>query len=373
MLNTAKQINDQPNQINLSSQILKLIDFIKYSPSGDNCQPWLFEVSNNKLNIYFDPIKAKHEIDYYSYASILALGCLSESIEISASHFKLECSFQYAVDFKNTKHWAEVSFTENNSLQEHELFPYIKERHTNRYKFGTQELSAQQWDEIKQSEARHNSKIYSVSSQKKSKLKDFILKCEEFLWHHHNIVRDTVAWIRFTDQEVSQSKDGMSLANCNLTQKDAPVIKAIGKSSILLKFLWFLGMKWKIYFQSKSILNSCSQYIGFFCKDLSEISLIELGRTAYLTWLKLCKFNYAVQPLTVASLLPYGIKRNPIYPPYKKEFLDLFNQSQNFISSEFKASENEHLVWMFRVGPILNANKDIRTLRKDTQDLLIKS
>lgn len=69
----------------LASKIKEILAQAMRAPSGDNCQPWKFEISNDGLIISDWCERGVHFLNNGSHATWLSMGALAESVKIIAS------------------------------------------------------------------------------------------------------------------------------------------------------------------------------------------------------------------------------------------------------------------------------------------------
>jgi hypothetical protein len=137
----------------MQDDIEKIITDGTFAPSGENCQPWKFEVkglSNGaRISIFNIPELDQSIYNFQQKGSYVAHGALIENIIISAAHhgYKTEVSLFPKPDYpdlvsiiKLEKGFAESGF----STTPHPLHAHIKHRHTNRKEHQSQKLSSEQ-------------------------------------------------------------------------------------------------------------------------------------------------------------------------------------------------------------------------------------
>lgn len=104
-----------------------------YAPSPANLQPWDVRIDGKRIHLFLHRARSKSLLDVNHLASIFSLGSFAENVAIAASSFGLvfelvisdSCSFDDPI--------ATFTFTERTSSQKEDpLYPYLKERVTNR-------------------------------------------------------------------------------------------------------------------------------------------------------------------------------------------------------------------------------------------------
>jgi sulfur-carrier protein adenylyltransferase/sulfurtransferase len=133
------------------SEIEQIIDFARWAPSGDNAQPWRFEIIGG------DRVRIRlrvegEEANIYDYAdgqpTLLAGGFLLETMRIAASHFGRGMEWRYLGADRSegggVTHGIEVTLKKAANIREDALFPYIRIRSVDRRRYGRRALTSSQ-------------------------------------------------------------------------------------------------------------------------------------------------------------------------------------------------------------------------------------
>lgn len=108
------------------TQILKLA---RWAPSGDNTQPWRFEiVDDHKIRVHGFDTRDHVLYDFEGHPSHIAHGALLETIRISASGFALSTKWTISSSDDDRAPVYDVSFTPDSSLARDPLFGCIETR-----------------------------------------------------------------------------------------------------------------------------------------------------------------------------------------------------------------------------------------------------
>lgn len=107
----------------------KILDLARWAPSGDNTQPWRFEITGDGQLIVRGFDTRDHVLyDFEGHASHLAHGALLETIRIAATGFGLQASWSVRPDSPDTAPKYDIRFSEAPDLPVDPLFPYIEKR-----------------------------------------------------------------------------------------------------------------------------------------------------------------------------------------------------------------------------------------------------
>lgn len=127
----------------LLNPIERVLDQARWAPSGDNTQPWRFEILSPTAAIIHTFDTRRHCVyDLTGAPSQIAVGALLETARIAASGLgmhadveRLQTPTEEALQFR-------LQLVDDRSVKPSELIPYITSRCTNRRPFSRQPLSA---------------------------------------------------------------------------------------------------------------------------------------------------------------------------------------------------------------------------------------
>lgn len=123
----------------------RILDLARWAPSGDNEQPWRFEiVDDNHLVVHTTDTRDWCVYDLDGTSSQIAVGALLESIAIAASGEGLLAEFSRRPDSPETSLLIDVRLQPNGDIEPSSLLPFIRARTTQRLPFSTRSLSVNQ-------------------------------------------------------------------------------------------------------------------------------------------------------------------------------------------------------------------------------------
>jgi len=130
----------------------QILDLARWAPSGDNTQPWRFEVIDElHLVVHGHDTRDHCVYDLQGHASQISLGALIESIEIAASQHQLFTSITRRIDTPETNPVFDVEFIHNKDLAQSLLAPYIPIRSVQRRPLKTRPLRQQERQQLEDS------------------------------------------------------------------------------------------------------------------------------------------------------------------------------------------------------------------------------
>lgn len=124
------------------TEIEKILDLARWAPSGDNTQPWRFEIKDERHIVIYGHDTRDHCVyDLQGHASQISLGTLLETITIAASARGLHTNFQRRAGLPDTQPAFDVKFTPDPTIQPSSLTPYIPLRSVQRRAMHTRALT----------------------------------------------------------------------------------------------------------------------------------------------------------------------------------------------------------------------------------------
>lgn len=134
---------DQPHTE--ATTIEKVLDQARWAPSGDNTQPWRFEIhDSNHATIHGRDTRDHCVYDLDGHASHIALGALLETVSIAASQHGLRARTIRRAETPENRPTFDFSLEADAEVQSDPLAPFIPLRATQRRPMRTLALSARQ-------------------------------------------------------------------------------------------------------------------------------------------------------------------------------------------------------------------------------------
>jgi nitroreductase len=128
--------------------LLQILDFARWAPSGDNTQPWRFEiVADDRVAIHGYDTRKDVLYDFDGHASQMAHGALLETLTLAATRFGLEADWQIRADRSDSAPIYDVTLLPSTTA-ENPLVASIQSRSVQRRKMQTTPLTAAQKDAL---------------------------------------------------------------------------------------------------------------------------------------------------------------------------------------------------------------------------------
>jgi len=123
----------------------KILDLARWAPSGDNTQPWRFEiVDEGHIAIHGFDTRDHCVYDLDGHASQLAIGALLETLSIAASTFGLRADIRRRGDAPEEKPTFDVYLEPDAAIAPDPLADFIRSRSVHRRPFSTRPLGMEQ-------------------------------------------------------------------------------------------------------------------------------------------------------------------------------------------------------------------------------------
>lgn len=286
-------------------QIEKIITIATQAPSGNNSQPWRFEVEGNTVNIFNIPDKDKILFNYKNRGSLIAHGALLENLVIASAEFGLSAEVKIFPEEKSENLVSRIALTESEGIEKDALYEFIAIRTTNRRNYESQPLGRASEEAIKNFEKTLPKEFGLFLSQKIEDI-DFAAKKfsigDRLIFENksvHEALFSTVSW---TEEAEQKKREGLYVGTKELSDAEVFVFKNLLSNWTFLKVFGWLGIASKAQ-KKREVLYKNSSAIGvILSKDLSRESFVKGGRVLQRLWLLSAKEGLAFQPLTVGML-----------------------------------------------------------------------
>jgi len=133
------------------STIGRIVDAGRWAPSGDNTQPWRFEIlADDRVVVH---VRDQGDHDIYDYdngrPTLISTGAMLTNMAVQASHERLEMAWTYRKGEAPHSHQVEVSFRPS-SQPASELRPFIRLRSVDRTRYKLRKLNSRQLSALEQ-------------------------------------------------------------------------------------------------------------------------------------------------------------------------------------------------------------------------------
>lgn len=210
--------------------LVKILDLARWAPSGDNTQPWRFEIlADNRIAIHGFDTRDHVIYDFEGRPSQMAHGALLETLRIAASGFQISAEWQVRPGCAETEPVYDVLLTKKTDLATDPLLPYIEQRVVQRRPMRTTPLSERQRESLLDAVGPN----YSVRFFERPSDR---LRVARLLWNN--------AYIRLTCPEAFQVHRSIIEWGVRFSEDRLPE-EAVGVDPLTAKLMKWVMTSWK--------------------------------------------------------------------------------------------------------------------------------
>lgn len=340
----------------------KILEHAVNAPSGNNSQPWKFEVRGNKIYILNISDSDATPYNFDQKGSYIAHGALIENISIIAAKCGYEVRIELFPDKNNPDNIAIITLEEG-VVKEDPLFDYIIDRATNRRMYKKVPLRQEHRSEILKTEEEvvDGGKIILIEDRGEiEKLAESLALHERLIFENkmiHNIVFSSILW---SEKENAEKRKGLYIKTKfpDMPAFLLPAMKIFGKWSVV-GILNKIGFPEKIHKQSTASCISSSILCAILVNNEESENYLRGGRLLQRVWLKSTKLGLSIQPMTG---IPYLARRifSGNSEGFSPEQVKLIKQADEIIDNGFN-KEKKTIIMIFRLG--YDEKKPVKTLK----------
>ncbi len=146
----------------------RILNLARWAPSGDNTQPWRFEIRDPRHVVIHGFDTRDHVVyDLEGHASHIALGALLETLTIAASGEELSVNISRRPDTPDTHPTFDVTLGADLPVSTDPLLPYIRVRSTQRRALSTRPLTRHERAALQTAVKPHFHVVWLDHTQKK--------------------------------------------------------------------------------------------------------------------------------------------------------------------------------------------------------------
>ncbi len=283
---------------------MPLIEAAALAPSGDNTQPWRFDVDeeSSMLSVYLDETRDTSPMNAGQQMSRLACGAAIENIVQTAIHNGL----QVRVNLKDDSLLVATIQVENYNGAELDIPSYVSNRHTNRRPYNGRILSDEEIGVLNEL-VRGEDEIKLVCITNRKELQDLsrvIGIADALMFGQSKFLRAFLANVRF-DLPVNQpATEGLPLGSLEISAFERKFLKASRFFPDRVLKSWLLQRTFRT--NAEKLIQSSS---GAFLLIPAELKSTrntmdtQVGQLLQRIWLCLTKAGYQVQPMMSIPVL----------------------------------------------------------------------
>jgi molybdopterin/thiamine biosynthesis adenylyltransferase len=365
---TKPELPEKPERIPRSGETIEksVIEYLIragiQAPSGDNCQPWKFEIKKNRIDLFLDQNKDQSFFNVNQVASLISCGAVLENIKIAASSLGMEVLIKYDPNLRQNDRVASIDLIPGKT-KKNPLADFIWERHTNRKPFKKSQVAPEILKSVESAVASvPGAQIKFITDRKKlKKLARVIYKIDRIRTEHRPLHEHLMSMIRFTQREALEKRDGFPLKNLEAGLVGELFLKATKPWSVM-NIANKIGVGRLVALNAWQGMKNSSGAGLLLMDKIDDQGFIQGGRALEKTWLTLASHGIQLQPMTAATLfyLRLTLKQNN-KSGFLKQHILISLQNEYYTLFHLSGKKDQAQILLFRFGEAANiVNKTLR-------------
>ncbi|MBI5894629.1 MAG: ThiF family adenylyltransferase [Desulfobacterales bacterium] len=328
------------------------------APSGDNCQPWKFEVQKEAIRLLLDPAADDSFFNVAQIASWIGCGAAVENLVLAAGRCGLDARVTATAAHPKS---LDIDVAATGGAED-PLQRFIWERHTNRTLYDGSPLEPDEPRQIEAAAAVHGARLLLLSDKQQIREAARLVSTADLIRSSHRGLHEhLMAMIRFTSQEALAKRDGFPLKTLEAGPAGEWLLRHTRPWPVMaaLNRLGLGKMISKISYQGMCSASA----IGLLkVSGRTPSDFIQGGRALERVWLTAARLGLDFQPMTAITLfrLRWLLDGKSAFSPIHQSLLQtLWPRYERLFQV---ADDRESHVMLFRIGhgrPVA-----CRTLRK---------
>lgn len=278
--------------------LLKILDLARWAPSGDNTQPWRFEiVGDGHIAVHGHDTRDWCVYDFRGHASHISHGALLETLTIAATGFRLKADWSLRQGSPNTAPVYDVKLTRNDSLSPDPLIPFIEARAVQRRPMRMQPLARDQRQALRKAVGDDYSLQFFESFRERAQVARLLwenaylrLTCREA----YEVHRDVIEWgAQYSKNKIPDQAVGVDPATAKLMRW---VMQSWGRVAFFNKYLFGTVAPRLQLDLVPSIACSAHILIKPSAPLSSTLDFVHSGRAMQRLWLSAASIGLHLQP-----------------------------------------------------------------------------
>jgi hypothetical protein len=201
-----------------------LVGYAVLAPSGNNAQPWLFRITDDKLDLFIDRTRSLPVVDPNRRELVMSCGAALFNLRVACEHFGLASSVATFPDPNDRDLVARLWLDRQGSSEtlDASLFSAISTRHTNRLPFEDQSVSDSVAHSLEEAAASEGVWVESVAGEARSALADLVAKGDRRQRSDKEFRRELASWLYPSRRATSEGIPGYAFGFGDLTSLAVP-------------------------------------------------------------------------------------------------------------------------------------------------------
>jgi molybdopterin/thiamine biosynthesis adenylyltransferase len=333
---------------NLAQQIL---DVARWAPSGDNSQPWRFEITDDSHVVIHGHDTRDHCVyDLRGHASQVSLGTLLETITIAATRHGMQAHIQSRSEQPDTNPVFDIEFTKNPEIKPDPLLPHISRRTVQRRPMSTKPINNRARQQLEAAVGTDFHVIWLENFRDR-------LRVARLLSRNGGL--------RLTLPEAFKTHSSIIQWDSDQSEDRIPA-KAVGLDPMTMHLMrWALGSWNRVNFLNRYMAGTliprieldfitgiaCASHFIIMAKKPPETldDFVTAGRSVQRFWLTCTRLGLQLQP-EMTPLIFHSYVRNNIEFSSNRHSQNLAKELASQLEDIAAPEKIEHAVFMGRIG-----------------------
>ncbi|HXV27257.1 MAG TPA: hypothetical protein VD862_04535 [Candidatus Paceibacterota bacterium] len=329
----------------LDEDVLHIITAGTMAPSGDNCQPWRFEVGPGFIDVFNLPERDNSLYSWGQRPSYIANGAVLENMSIAAAQRGYRLSAK-VLPTPSDPDWIARAYLERATQAAHPLYESIWKRATNRRPYRNAELTAVQHDALMKTAESGPQLILVTDTARRQELGNLLALNERVLFEDRNMHRFFFSHINWTDEQDAARKLGFSIKTFELP----PPVRAgfaVFRHFPALRALNAVGLSSMVAKTNGGIYMTGAAMGAIVIPNRDTTQYVAAGRLFERVWLSVTSMGLHLQPLTGIPLLMNRVADGD--RTLAERHASIVADAYARLASVLKLSDGV-LAFMFRIG-----------------------
>lgn len=332
----------------MNDDIRKIVDAAVHAPSGDNCQPWRFEIAGDTIMQYN---LSNRDVSLYSWgqrASYVSHGAAVENMRQLAGAMGYDLRIRLFPGGADPDLVAEVKVVKSAAPVSGNLAQWIEKRVTNRKRYKPKPVQLEEKSQLTAQVTDGATLALVDDPVQVSELAGVASMNEKLLFENEAMHNFFYAHINWNETEDRERSIGFYVKTLEIPSGGEGGFK-MAKSWPLLRLLNMLGFSKFIASNNRKTYASAPLYGVLLSGDTSPEGYFKAGQSFQRVWLKATSLGLYMQPLTGILFLKLRLDSEPGTGKLSESQAKAVHDSYAKVVSIANAGA-KRAVMMFRIG-----------------------
>ena len=332
------------------SPVIRILNLARWTPSGDNTQPWRFEIIDDyRIVVHIQYAQEMVVYDLYGQNTLLAIGALLQTMELAATSEGFQMHAQRRQHAQGKLHAIDISFSLDQAIKVDSLVFEIPRRAVQRRPLSMRPLTHSQKQSLQQAAGKHYTIHWMESLLQRLQMTKLILQTTRIrlrIPEAYPVHKSIIEWnAQYSLDRIPDAALGPGRINLKIMRS---VLSSWGRVQFLNHYI---GAAWSTSIQLDGWTTlSCGAHMIILRnqKPQTEDDFIDSGKASERVWLAATKLNLWQQPeMALPTFARYASENVP--------FTTLIDQRQEAAKVRLKlgdivGTDTDRVVWVGRVG-----------------------